>query len=230
MTPLLAASDYGLVAASALVLLLFLIVGWVIIQGTRAQLFWRQRVDEGDIDVIQMLVSDEISRWKSMRMPKGTDPAVWHGVQSAELVEVLPDGVRITAIAEGQYQTVNGERRQVSGVLRDGMRVTAKVADMALYDIPNVRLPWVQVDVYTTYRDDTGSSQRCVISTVAGRELADGLAWDEMDAQDVVDAFGGRYSLDDRGNPLPIEPHGEPKGEPERQPKTPVPAVFYEDD
>lgn len=220
--PLLAVSDYGLVFASGLVLLMFVVIGWVIIQGTRAQLHWRQRVDEGDTEVINMLVADEVGRWKTMRMPKGTDPGVWHGVQSAELAEVQPDGVRITATAEGQYQTVNGERLQTSTVLRDAMRVTAKVADMALYDIPNVRLPWVQVDIYTTYRDEGGSTQRCIMSTVADRTIADGLAWDEMPADDVVDAFDGRYSLDDRGNPLPIEPHGEAK--------TPVPAVFYEDD
>jgi hypothetical protein len=220
--PLLAAADYGLVVASLFVLVIFVIIGWIIMQGTRAQMYWRNQVDEGDVEIITMLVTEEVSRWRSMRMPKGLDPGIWHGVQSAELVEVKPDGVRLSTTADGQYAMVAGQRQQVSGALAEGMKVTAKVADMALYDIPNVKLPWVQVDVYSTYRDDAGSSQRCILSTTAHREIADHLDWEEMEPEAVVEAFGGRYLLDDRGNPLPINPDGgEPVG---------VPAVFYKDD
>ncbi|HLB22747.1 MAG TPA: hypothetical protein VJP07_01510 [Dehalococcoidia bacterium] len=219
---LLAASDYGLVVASGFVLLLFLVVGWVVIQGTRAQMFWRTRVDEGDTDIISMLVAEEIGRWRTMRMPKGLEPGVWHGIQTAELVEVQSDGVRLSATAEGQYAMVGGRRQQVSSALGEGMKVTAKLADMALYDIPNVRLPWVQVDIYSTYRDAEGAAQRRVISTVARREIADELAWEELEAEAVVHAFGGRFLLDDRGNALPIDADGgEPAG---------VPAAFYKDD
>jgi hypothetical protein len=220
--PILAASDYGLVVASLFVLAIFVIIGWIIMQGTRAQLHWRNRVDEGDVEIITMLVTEEVNRWRTMRMPKGLEPGIWHGVQSSELVEVKPDGVRLSTTADGQYAMVAGQRQQVSSALAEGMKVTAKVADMALYDIPNVKLPWVQVDVYSTYRDDAGSSQRCILSTTARREIADDLDWEEMEAEAVVEAFGGRYLLDDRGNPLPINPDGgEPVG---------VPAVFYKDD
>jgi len=219
---LLAASDYGLVVACGFVLLLFLVIGWVVVQGTRAQMFWRQRADDGDVEIISMLVADEVTRWRTMRMPKDLEPGVWHGVQSAELTDVKPDGVRLSATAEGQYAMVGGRRQQVSSALLEGMKVTAKIADMALYDIPNVRLPWVQVDIYSTYRDDEGSTQRCVISTTARREIADDLAWEELEAEAVVRAFGGRFLLDDRGNPLPIDPdEGAPVG---------VPAAYYKDD
>ena len=57
-----------------------------IVQGTRAQLAWRKRVEAGDVDAIRTLVGDEVERWKTMRMPKGVDASVWHGVQSAELL------------------------------------------------------------------------------------------------------------------------------------------------
>ncbi len=221
-TPILAASDYGLVFASMLVLLVFLGIGFVIVQGTRAQMYWRKRVIDGDVDVISMLLTEEVNRWRTMRMPKGFDPGVWHGVQSVELIEVKPDGVRLSATAEGQYAMLEGRRQPVSTALDEGMKVTAKLADMTLYDIPNVTLPWVQVDIYSTYRDDAGSSQRCVISTTARREIANDLDWDGMEAEAVVAAFGGRFLLDDRGNPLPIDPDG---GQP-----VPVPAVFYKDD
>jgi hypothetical protein len=220
--PLLAASDYGLVVASGFVLLLFLVVGWVVVQGTRAQLFWRKRVDEGDVDIITMLVSEELSRWRTMRMPKEVEPGVWHGVQGAELAQVHPEGIQLNATAEGQYAMVEGQRQQVSDALGEGMKVTAKLADMALYDIPNVRLPWVRVDIYSTFRGEEGATQRCVMTTTALREIADDLNWDELEAEQIIRAFGGRYLLDDRGNPLPIDPDGvAPSG---------VPAAFYKDD
>ncbi len=208
--------------AVAVLFLMFFAVGWVIMQGTRAQMAWRKAVDAGDVDTIKMLVGEEILRWKTIRMPKGTRPTVWHGIQSAELVGVKPDGVRLTASADGSYASVDGERREVSGPLAEGMRVTAKLADMALYDIPNARVANVQIDIYSTYRDDNGSSQRCILSTICRREIADALAWDEMDAEEVVTAFGGRFLLDDRGNPLAVDP--------ESTTATGVPAVFYTDD
>jgi len=220
--PLLAASDWGIAIAILIVLGLFLIVGWVIVQGTRAQLAWRKAVDAGDVDAIRTLVGDEITRWKSMRMPKGVDAAVWHGVQSAELIDVRPDGVRLSASAEGQFAVDGGTRREVSSALRQGMAVTAKLADMVLYDIPNVKLDHTQVDIYSTFRDAEGSAQRCIITTTAKRDLADVMDWDELDAEEIVRAFGGRYSLDDRGQAQAIDPDAVgPTG---------VPAAFYKDD
>ncbi|HEY8173920.1 MAG TPA: hypothetical protein VIH21_12610 [Dehalococcoidia bacterium] len=220
--PMLAASEWGLAIASGFVLLLFIIVGYVVIQGTRAQVAWRSRVEAGDVDAIHALVSDEVNRWKSARRPQNAEPAVWHGVQSAEILEVSPQGVRLSASAEGQYALVSGQRREVSSALREGMKLTAKLTDMILYDIPNVRLPYAQVDIYSTYRDDQGASQRCILSTRAEREFADDLDWDELDAEDIVRMLGGRYLLDDRGNPLPIEVDAPAPNS--------VPAAFYEDD
>jgi hypothetical protein len=220
--PLLAASDWGIAIAIGVVMLLFLVVGWVIVQGTRAQLAWRKAVDAGDVDAIRTLVADEVARWKSMRMPKGTEPGAWRGVQSAELVEVLPDGVRLSASADGEYAVVGAERREVTNALRQGMQVTARLADMVLYDIPNVKLDYARIDIYSTFRDDTGSSQRCILTTAARREVADMIDWDEMGAEEIVRAFGGRYSLDDRGQAKPIDPDATgPTG---------VPAAFYKDD
>jgi hypothetical protein len=219
---LLAASDWGIAVAIFVLLILFLIVGFAIIQGTRAQLYWRAQVDKGDVNAIQAMVGGEVEHWKTARAPRDIAPNVWHGVQSAELLECRPDGVRLSATAEGQYALVSGERREVSSALKEGLALSAKLADLVLYDIPNVKLPWVQVDIYSTYRDGGGSAQQCIISTVARREVADGLDWDAMEPEEIVRAFGGRYSLDDRGNALPIDPNGPGSNG--------VPAVFYQDD
>src|SRR4029079_16602182 len=134
--PLLAASDYGLVVAIAVLFAIFLIVGWIIMQGTRTQMDWRKAIERGDVPVTEMIAGDEIARWKTMRMPRGTDPGIWHGVQSAELLSVEPHAVRISATADSQYAMVDGERREVITPLHQGMRVSAKLADMVMYDIP----------------------------------------------------------------------------------------------
>ena len=106
--PVLALSDWGLAIGIAIVLLLFLMVGYVVIQGTRVQLAWRARVEAGDVEAIETLVTEEINRWRTARMPKGLQPSVWRGVQSAELVEVRPQGIRLSAATEGQFAPVGG--------------------------------------------------------------------------------------------------------------------------
>jgi len=218
--PLLAASDYGIMVGIGIVLLLFLIVAWVIVQGTRAQLAWRASVDAGDVSAIQTLVSEEVTRWKTARMPKGVATGLWHGVQSAELIDVKPQGVRLSASAEGQYAVVDGARREVTSALDEAFALTARLADMVMYDIPNVKLPYAQVDIYSTFRDESGAAQRCIMSTLCERETADAIDWDEMSGEEIVRAFGGRFSLDDGGNPNPIDPDAPASG---------VPAVFYKD-
>ncbi len=222
MLPMLAASDWGIAVAIVFLFILFLFVGFVIIQGTRAQLYWRKLVEQGDVGAIQALASEEINRWRTARTPRGVAPEVWHGVQSADLIEVKPDAVRVSALAEGQYALVSGERREVSSALNEGIKLTARLAEMLMYDIPNVKLPYAQIDIYSTYRDERGSSQQCIISTVCKREISDALDWDDMSPDEIVLAFAGRYSLDDRGNALPINPDAVgPSG---------VPSVFYKDD
>ena len=219
--PLLAASDWGLAIAILVMLLIFVVVSWFIIQATRAQLHWRQRANSGDVDAIQMLAEDEVARWKTMKMPKGQDPGTWRAVQTVELLEVTPGGVRVSAVAESQFAVIGGERREVSTPFREALKVTARLADMLMYDIPNVRLNEARIDVYTSWRDDEVAGQRCIMTTTCSREVAAALDWDEMDAEEIVRAFGGRYLLDDRGNALPIEVDAV---------RTSVPAVFYEDD
>jgi len=221
LLPVLAASDWGLAVAIFVLLLVFVAVSWFIIQATRAQLHWRTRAEAGDVEVIRMLVEDEVNRWKTMKMPKGYDPGTWRGVQSVELLEVTPGGVRVSATAESRYAMMEGERREISGSFREALKVTAKLADMLMYDVPNVRLQEARIDVYTTWRDEQGPGQRCILSTTCTREVSATLDWDELEPEEIVRAFSGRYRLDDRGEAMPIEVEAV---------RTSVPAVFYKDD
>jgi hypothetical protein len=184
-----------------------LFFAYVIGQEMRAHRHWRKLVANGDVSAIDALVRAEIERWHEQRTPRGVPASLWHGVQTTQLQDVGPDSARVTAAAEAQYAVVNGVREEISTALQEGKRLTAKLAEMLLYDIPNVRLETVQIDIYTTFRDMSGrSTQECILSTVFRRELAAELDWDDSTAEEIVAAAGGRYRLNDQGLALGIDP------------------------
>ncbi len=209
MTVTVLAATWGIGWALLVVFLLFLFVTYVVVQGTRAQMEWRRQVQRGNLDVIQTLVREEVERWKRERPPKGIPANVWRGVQGVEVMEIGVDYLRATTTAEAQFQMVDGQRREVSSALDEAMKVTVQLADMFLYDIPHVRPDRVQIDVYTTFRSDTGETrQECILSTVVRRQDVVDLDW-EAPAPDVIRAMGGRYQLDMAGHALPITPDTE---------------------
>ena len=67
------------------------------------------------------------------------------------------------------------------------MKITKKLAEMALYDVPNVKLDHVQIDVYTSFRDDSGHAEpRCILSTRVERQPVEHIDWEEISAPDFV--------------------------------------------
>lgn len=199
------------------VVLLTLFIAYVIIQETRAQRHWRKLVERGDISAIEALVRAEIERWRTQRPPKEVPTSLWHGVQTVELQAVGRDYVRVSATAEAQYAVVEGQRQEVSSALHEGMKITVKLADMLLYDIPNVRLQKVQIDIYTTFRDMSGiSTQHCILSTIFDRRVAADLDWDESGPEEIIAAVGGRYQLNEQGAAQPIDPEVEAVDKAER--------------
>lgn len=192
-----------------IIFILVLIVAYVIIQETRAQQHWRGLVAGGDVDAVRTLIEDQVEEWRRERPPRDMPASLWQGIQNAELLEVGADYARISTAAEGQYALMGGERREVSSPLDEAMRLTVKLADRFLYDVPNVRLDRVQVDVYTSFRQEHGlASQRCILSTVARRDVAADVDWDGAMPEEIVRQFGGVYRVDELGSPLSVEPIG----------------------
>lgn len=193
------------------IFVLAVLVSYVIIQETRAQQHWRQLVRQGDVGAIRAIIEKEVAAWREERPPRGVAASLWQGVQNVELVDVQADYVRVSAAAEAQYALVGAERREVSSPLVEAMKLTVKLADRFLYDIPNVELDAVQIDVYTTFRQEHGTAvQRCILSTLVRREDAADVDWDAGSPEEIVRRFGGRYELDEHGAPQPIEPIGAP--------------------
>jgi hypothetical protein len=202
--------EWGLAWGLLAVFLFALVVSYAIIRETRAQRHWRGLVKAGDVDAIRTIVDSEVGRWRTERTPKGVLPNVWHGVQTAELVEVGSDHLRVRASTEAQYAVAGRRREEVSSALREAMKLTVKLAEMLLYDISNVELGRVQIDIYTTFRGRSGlANQRCILSTVVRRSEAGGVEWDETPPEEIVAHFGGRYRADSQGRAQPIDPDDE---------------------
>ena len=203
--------EWGILAVTVI----FVVVGYIVLQGTRASMAWRRAASGGDVDVIRQILEDAIASWRSIKRPKEIASDVWRGVQSVALVDVAsgsaPAGARLGASvscqAESEYRLLDGRWVEVSSPLQEGFAVTARLADMLLYDVPNLRLDSVRIDVHTTFRDADGIAERaCILTTNVRRELARGVGWEEWTPAEIVDAFGGRYRLGERGVALPIDP------------------------
>jgi hypothetical protein len=184
-----------------------LFFGFAIVQETFRQRHWRNLVNGGDRWAIKTLVEEEIGRWRTMRMPKGMPPLLWHGIQSAEVISVGRDVITLMATAEAEYRVVGGKPQQVSTPLEEGMKVATALLERILYDVPNVRLSLVRVDVYTAFRAADGTTeQRCILSVVADRAIADHLPWEELRPEEIINRFESRYEVGPNGAALPIDP------------------------
>lgn len=184
----------------------FLIIAYIVVQGTRAALAWRKAADAGDVKVIRDIVDDAIAAWRSVKRPKEVAPEVWRGVQSIQLVDVGPDFVRVSCEAESQYRLIDGRWAETTNPLQEGMAIAARIADMLLYELPHFKATNIQIDVYTSFRDAAGQPRRsCILSIEASRDAARNIDWEEWTAAEIVEALGGRYQLGERGQPEAIE-------------------------
>jgi hypothetical protein len=195
--------EWGILALG----IFFVIFSWIIIQGTRAALAYRRQAAAGDVSVIRELAEDAVSLWRSQKRPKPVPAEVWRGIQTMQLVDVGPDYVRVSVQTESDYKLVDDRWQEVSSPLETGMSITAEAADLLLYELPHCRLAKAQIDVYTTFREADGQSNRqCILSTIASRERAREVDWEGWTAAEIVEALSGRYRLDERGHALPVDP------------------------
>jgi hypothetical protein len=203
----------------------FLIVTYIVVQGTRAALAWRKAAAAGDVKVIRNIVEDALGAWRSMKRPKEVPAEVWRGVQSMQLVEVDAELVRVSCQAEGDYRLVNGRWVETANPLHEAMALTAKALDMLLYELPHFKPGRVQVDAYMTMREADRVTERvCILSTTATRDDARQVDWEEWKPAAIIEALGGRYRMDDLGQPLRIEVEAPRSVEPEDAGTPPAPS------
>jgi len=191
--------------ALIVIFVLFLLLAYIIIQGTRAALAWRDAAAAGDTKVIRDIVEDCLEGWRSQKRPKPVATDVWRGIQSLQLVHVEADFVRVSATAESDYKLVDGQWLEMRNPFQEGIVISALAAEMLFYELPHYRPDRIQIDVYTAFRDDSGATRReCILSAEPTREIARNVDWDDWTADEIVEALGGRYRLSDAGRPLAI--------------------------
>lgn len=195
-----------IVVGSIIVLAIFVVTGWAIFTEMFQQRHWRRRVAEGDVGIVAALIQEALNSWRRARPPKGVPAHLWAGIQGAELVAVTKDSATVSASAEGEFRTEGGARVQVTSALDEAIALAARLVDMMLYDVPNLRLGSVRVDIYSTFTGSDGSPvQRPILTTTADRAVADTLTWEALTPEEVLARFETRFDRSPSGQAQPIE-------------------------
>jgi hypothetical protein len=195
-----------IIIGSIITLAIFLAVGWAVSTEMFQHRQWRQRVESGDVAIVAALIEEALATWKRARPPRGIPANLWAGVQGAQLVAVTATRATLSTSAEGEFRSEDGRRVQVSSALDEAIALAAKVVDMMLYDVPNLRLGSVRVDVYSTFTGSDGTPvQQPILTTTAERGIADGLAWEALTPTEILGRFESHYERSPSGQARPIE-------------------------
>lgn len=189
-----------------IVLVIFAGVGWAVSTEMFQHRAWRRRVESGDLDIVASLIEEALAGWRKGRPPKNVPASLWAGVQGVQLVAVDDDGVTVSASAEPEFRTEAGTRVQVTSALDEAIALAARVLDMMLYDVPNLRLGYVRVDVYSTFSAPGGAPvQRPILTATARRAVADALEWEALTSAEVLGRFDSAYVRGAGGQAVAIE-------------------------
>jgi hypothetical protein len=195
-----------IIVGSIAVAVVFVLVGWAIFTEMFQQRTWRRRVESGDLDIVVALLEEALDGWRRGRPPRGVPANLWAGVQRVQLVAVTPTSATLSTSAEGEFRTDAGRRIQVASALDEAIALAARVVDMILYDVPNLRLDAVRVDVYTTFTGADGTPvQRPILTTTAGRHQADDVTRDDLTPEEGLGRFQSAYVTGPSGQPAAIE-------------------------
>jgi hypothetical protein len=179
-----------IVVGTVITMAIFLFVGWVITTEMWQQVSWRRRVNSGDGEIVVALCEEALSDWGKVRPPRGVSAHLWASIQGAQLVAASTAQATVSTSAQGAFRTEGGERIQESTDVQAAMAVAVRLLDMLLYDIPNLRLARIRVDVYGTFTADDGKpEQRPILTTTADRGIADSLEWEALTPDELLDQF-----------------------------------------
>lgn len=195
-----------MVVVSVAVLGIFLFVGWAVATEMFQHRAWRRRVESGDLDIVRALIDEAMAGWRRARPPKGTAANLWAGVQAAQLVAVDDEGgATVSSSAEGEFRTEGNQRVQVASNLDEAVVLASRLADMMLFDVPNLRLDRIRVDIYSTFTGADGMpAQRPILTTTAARPIADSIAWEELTPSEVLGRFDTTFDRGESGQGRPI--------------------------
>jgi hypothetical protein len=185
---------------------IFLGVGWAVSTEMFQHRAWRRRVESGDTDIVAALLEESLATWRRGRPPRGTPASLWAGVHAAQLIALEADGATLSTSAEGEFRTEGTQRVQVASALDEGIALAAKLLDMIMYDVPNLRLGYARIDVYSTFTGANGTPAQLPILTVtAERAEADEMTWEALTPEEILGRFGATYERTPTGQPAAID-------------------------
>jgi len=186
-------------------LVIFLGVGWAVSTEMFQHRAWRRRVESGDTDIVAALIEESLATWRRGRPPRGTPSSLWAGIQAAQLIAVEQHGATLSTSAEAEFRTEGGSRVQVSSALDEAIALAARLLDMIMYDVPNLRLGYARVDVYSNFTGADGAPAQLPILTVtADRATADDMTWEALTPEEILGRFEASYERTTNGSPAPI--------------------------
>lgn len=194
----------GVAFTFAVIFVLVSLIGLVLFKEMRTHSYWRELVKANDLAAIRGLVQAEVDHWHGMRPPKGVNAAVWAGVQGMEVLAADAGHVQITTSSEPEMRVIDGKSQQVATALDIALATAVRITEMVFYDVSDYLPQIVRVDVYTTFRDESGAVPKPILSLSADRADAYGLDWD-AEPREIALAFNARYDLAPGGEPRPIE-------------------------
>lgn len=179
-----------IVVGTVITLAIFLFVGWVIATEMFQQVSWRRRVKSGEGEIVVALCEEALSSWRARRPPKGVSTHLWASIQGTQLVAATTEQATVSTAAQGAFRTEGGQRVQESTDIQAAMEVAARLLDMMMYDVPNLQLSTVRVDVYGTFTASDGiPEQRPILTTTATRAIADSLEWESLSPDELLEQF-----------------------------------------
>ncbi len=195
-----------IILGSIVTLGIFLLVGWAVATEMFQHRSWRRRVESGDVEIVAALIEEALAAWRRARPPRGLPANLWAGVQGAQLIALTADTATVSSSAEAEFRTEEGKRIQVASALEMASALAGRLVDMMLYDVPNLRLATVRVDIYTTFTRDGGTPvQEPILTTTADRREADRIAWEDLTPDEVLARFDTRAGRASSGQAIPIE-------------------------
>ena len=194
----------GVAITFAVIFVLVSLIGLVLFKEMRTHTYWRELVKANDFDAIRGLLEAEVDHWHRMRPPKGINATVWAGVQAMELLAADANHVQITTSAEPEMRVIDGKSQQVATALDIALATAVRITEMVFYDVSDYLPQIVRIDVYTTFRDESGAVPKPILSLSADRADAFGLDWD-AEPREIALAFNATYQLAPGGEPRPID-------------------------
>ncbi|MEX2081497.1 MAG: hypothetical protein WEC33_07750 [Dehalococcoidia bacterium] len=185
---------------------IMLVVGWPVCVEMFQQRAWRQSAERGDLTILPALIEEALGTWRRSRPPRGMATNLWAGIQAAQLIAVGPNAATLSTAAEGEFRTEGANRIQVATALDEAIALAARLVDLMLYDVPNLRLTEVRVDVYSTFTEPDGTPvQRPILTTTAARSVADDMTWEALTPEEILARFDTHFQRSPSGQAIPID-------------------------